>query len=773
MTAAEGPGRAGNLPADLTSFVGRRQEITEARRLLPTTRLLTLTGPGGVGKTRLALRVAETARRSYPDGTWLVELADLGDASLLAHTAAEALGLHAESARPPAELLIDHLAPRTTLLVLDNCEHLVEECAAFVARLLRACPGLTVLATSRQSLGGYGETVLLVPPLPVPEGEPGRAELARYDSVVLFTERARAALPGFDPESVPPEVLARLCRELEGIPLAIELAAVWLRALSPGELAQRLDERYRLLTTGPRSAPGRQRTLRALIDWSHELCSRPEQLLWARASVFAGGFDLAAAEAVGGGDGVAAEDVPELVRSLVDKSVLIREEHRGSVRYRMLETLREYGQELLAGGGEEQAVRARHRDCYAALVGRFAAEWIGPAQEAWLERLELEHANLRAALGYCLGRAGEAVVALRIATGIDEFWTVRGINTEARYWLGQALAAAPEPSRERVSGLCLSAWYALLQGEAGAAAPLLAEAQELLEVVGGAGRAAYAAQVRGMAALFAGEPDRAQPLLETALAGFRAGRPGGELSALTVLGLAEGLQGSREPGLAHLEEALALAEGLGEVYWRSWALWALAFLELGHDLARAEAAAKEALAVHGRLRSELGTAFTLELLAWVSTRQGRHARAAVLFGAAAAGWERMDAGPDGYRPVAAAHAQHTAETRAALGADRYEDALRQGRRLPARRAVEQALEQRGPTGRPPDAAAASLTPRERQIAALLAEGLSNKDIAARLVVSPRTAETHVDHILRKLGFSSRTQIAAWVAGQERDPGPED
>ncbi|MEU8619066.1 LuxR C-terminal-related transcriptional regulator [Streptomyces sp. NPDC048623] len=781
VSAVSGRGKAGNLPADVTSFVGRRREISEALRLLSSSRLLTLTGPGGVGKTRLALRVADRARRNHRDGVWLVELADVTDPSFLAHTTAERLGLQSEPSRESADLVIDHLAPREALLVLDNCEHLVDECAAFVAALLAACPRLTVLATSRQSLGVYGESTLVVPPLPVPD--PDRqltaAELFQYDSVTLFVERARAVLPGFEvSDDTSPDVLARLCRDLDGIPLAIELAAVWLRTLSLGRLEERLSERYRLLTTGPRSAPTRQRTLRALIDWSHELCSRPEQLLWARASVFTGGFDLPAVEYVGDGDGVSPEELPDLVHSLVDKSVLIREEHHGEVRYRMLETLREYGLERLAAAGEETAVRRRHRDWYAGLIERFDAEWIGPGQKAWLDRLEHEHANLRAALAHCLARPGEAVVALRMATGIDEYWSIRGLNTEARYWLDQALAAAPEPGRERISALCLNAWYALLQSDAASAQPLLDEAEALIAPAGGPGQAAFVAHVRGMAALFAGDLDRAAALLDTALAGFRAGRPRGELFALSMLGLTEGLRGDRARGLGHIEEGLALAQERGEEYWRSWALWSLAFLELDHDLDRAEAAAKEALAVHGRMESQLGTAFLVDLLGWVSARQGRDVRAATLFGAAAAVWHPMGTTLDGFAPMAAVHDEHLAKVRAALGDERYETSFAHGNAMTARRVVEYALEDREKPSRrgtkdADDGTAAPLTPRERQVAALLTEGLSNKEIAARLVVSTRTAETHVDHILSKLGFTSRAQAAAWATGQDLTLPAED
>ncbi|MFI8912761.1 ATP-binding protein [Streptomyces sp. NPDC053513] len=757
----------------MTSFVGRRREVAEAKRLLSHVRVLTLTGPGGVGKTRLALRVAEAARHGFPDGVWLVELADLADPSLLAKTVADRLGLLEQAGRPAVDTIADHFEAREALLVVDNCEHLIDACALFVDTLIRGCPRVRVLATSRQSLDVYGETVLPVPPLPTPDadGAMTSADVADNDSVRLFVERGRAVRPAFDVTDENRTVLARLCRGLDGIPLAIELSAVWLGALSLEQIEERLSERYRLLTGGPRDSPARQRTLRALVDWSHQLCSRPEQLVWARVSVFAGGFDLAAAEYVAGGDGVPPADVPEVVRSLVDKSVLIRDEQGRGARYRMLETLREYGHERLVETGDDRAVRLRHRDWYAKMVERFEAEWIGPDQESWIRRLWIEHANLRAALMFSLAQPGEAVVALRVATDLDEYWSIREITAEARYWLDQALTASPEPSRERLSALCLSAWYALLQGAADAARPLLEEASRLTGHFGGEGKAAFVALVQGMAALFSGDLDRAAPLLGTALTGFRVAHPRGELFALSMLGLTLGLNGEREKGLAHLEECLALTSDRGEIYWRSWALWALAFLELGHDLDRAETAAKESLRIHGRMQGGLGSAFVMDTLAWVSVRREQHARAATLFGAAGAVWHQVGASPDCYVPMDIAHQKHVRAALAVLGEARYEAAFEHGYRFSPRQAVDFALGDGAPAkaktrgtdeGTP-------LTPRETQVAALVAEGLSNKEIAARLVIATRTAETHVDHILTKLGFGNRAQVAAWYTGQRHGP----
>ncbi|MFE3238512.1 ATP-binding protein, partial [Kitasatospora indigofera] len=358
--------------------------------------------------------------------------------------------------------MIDYLRSRSMLLVLDNCEHLVDNCAVLAERVTRECPQVRILATSRQPLGVYGEKVVPVLPMAVPDLEeqqnsPGA--LIAYDSVQLFIDRAVAVLPGFELTDANCGSVARLCRQLDGIPLAIELAVVWLRALSLQQIEERLTRRYGLLTRGPRSAPERHRTLRALVDWSYTLCTATEQRVWARASVFAGSFGLAAIEYVGEGDGVASEEILEVVQSLVEKSILIRDERGGSVRYRILETLREYGHERLLAAGEYEGVRRRHRDWYVRLTEQFRAEWIGPDQEVWAQRLRQEHPNLRIALDTCLVEPGQAVVGLGIATRIDNYWSIGGTAKEASYWLDRALRQAPEPTPERATALRFNAWY--------------------------------------------------------------------------------------------------------------------------------------------------------------------------------------------------------------------------------------------------------------------------------------------------------------------------
>jgi predicted ATPase len=418
MAVSLAPAPVTNLPAGLTRFVGRRHELTKAKRLLSTTRLLTLTGPGGVGKTRLALQLAAEVQRAFPDGVWLVELAELTEPALLGHTVAEALGLREQSGHWRLATLTDHLTGRHLLLILDNCEHLVDACAVLVDQLLRTCPQLHMLATSRQPLSITGEHILPVPPLPVPDSDqlPPPEALARYDAVTLFLDRATSAVPSFRLTADNHAAVARLCQALEGIPLALELAAVRLRALSASQILDRLTDRYALLSAGSRSAPSRQQTLRACIDWSFELCSPAERMLWARLAVFAGGFELDAAEGICSDDQLPREAVFDLVAALVDKSILIREERDAHIRYRLLETIRQYGQEKLREGGELATWRRRHRDWYAELVARppgmcfgvwlgsFRRRWIRAGGAAWA--LSARWAGRCSSGGWCVLSAG-------------------------------------------------------------------------------------------------------------------------------------------------------------------------------------------------------------------------------------------------------------------------------------------------------------------------------------------------------------------------------
>lgn len=760
----------GNLPADTTSFLGRRREISEVKRLLSASRLVTLTGPGGVGKTRLALRTAADVRRVFHDRVWYVELAELRDAALLASTVSEQLGLHDQSGRSPLDTIVEHLAGAPVLLVLDNCEQVIEASATFVGALVRALPELNVLTTSRQSLGLLGETAFPVPPFPIPEPDQVRspASIAHFESVQLFVERASAVVPGFRIDADNCAALAQVCRDLDGLPLALELTAVRLRALSLDQITQRLSERYRLLSGGTRGVPTRQRTLSALMDWSYDLCSAQERLVWARASVFPGSFDLDAVEHIATDEQLAQEDVLDIVHALVDKSILMREENDGTVKFRMLQTTQEYGEQLLVASGEDHAVRRRHRDWFAQLAERFDSEWIGPDQLNWINLLRRCHPDLRLALAFCANEPGEAAIGIRMVSQLDDYWGIRGFDTEGRHWVERLRHDAPRTAPGYISALRMSGWFALLQGDYAPGLALLAEAAELVAQTHDAVEGAYLTHAQGMAAAFTGELDQAQPLLEESLIGFRAARVRrGELFTLFVLGLTLGVKGERDRGLALLDECIAETVRLGDEYWRSYALWAIANIEVRCDnLDRAEEAGKDALRLQRPMMNRLAIAFTVDTLAWIAERREQHGRAGVLFGAANALWRAIGASPAFYRPLADEHAAHLAQTRQALGEQAYEAAFKRGGALSTNLAVDYALEESASLELPePETAPTPLTRREQEIAGLVTEGMTNRDIAVRLVISPRTVEAHVEHILVKLGFTSRTQIASWMAGQ--------
>ncbi len=473
---APGARVTGNLPAELTSFVGRRDELAEVRRLLAGSRLVTLTGVGGVGKTRLALRAAAELRRSFPGGVWLVRLDQLREEALVAQAVAGALGLQDRADYSPEAALAGYLAGRQLLLVLDNCEHLVDAAAKLADQLLRAAAGLRVLATSREALIIDGEMVLPVPPLPVPEaGQPlTAAELGVFPAVRLFAERAAQVVPGFTVTEANQAAVAGICRRLEGLPLAIELAAAQTRVLSPEQVDARLGDRLGLLTRGGRARPARQQTLRASIGWSYELCGPAERLLWARLSVFAGGFELDAAESICADHQLAAGQVLDLLAALAGKSVLTAEHGQGVARYRLPEPLREYGQERLHESGQDTALRRRHRDWHEQLARRADTGWLSPQIADWTARLFREHANVAAALDFCQAEPGEAEAGLRIAMHVWllYYWGA-GHVSEGRYRLGQALARAREPTVWRARGLLLAGFLAAIGGDRGAARPLL------------------------------------------------------------------------------------------------------------------------------------------------------------------------------------------------------------------------------------------------------------------------------------------------------------
>jgi predicted ATPase/serine/threonine protein kinase/DNA-binding NarL/FixJ family response regulator len=764
----------GNLPLQLTSFVGRRRELTEARRLLSVSRLVTLTGIGGVGKTRLALRVAADARRVFDNGVWLVELGQLRDPELLAEVIATALRVRDQSARAVQDVLVEYLAERRLLLVLDNCEHLIEAAAALAATLLRTCPELRILATSREQLGIGGEAAMRVPPMTVPDPDHASLQgLPQYEAVTLFVERAAAAVPEFELTEDNKSAVARICARLEGLPLPLELAAVRLRAMTAEQIAQRLTERYRTLTVGNRGTPTRQQTLRLCIDWSYELCTASEQQLWGRLSVFAAGFELDAAEGVCAGD-LSPDELLDVLASLVDKSILIREEPGAVVRYRLLETLREYGREKLQQTDEYPALQCRHRDWYEQLAVRAEADWISSRQLEWIDRLSRELPNLREAMQFSLTAPGEdhAEAGLRIATVLYPLWWSRGLLSEGRRWLDRALSLTPPPpTAERVMALYADSLLAGVQGDLPAALALTEQEREITAQLGDARAGALLAHSAGRLALFSGDLPVAIERFEQALEEFRAeGDLHRQIGTLQGLGLACGLFGDTARAVTCQEEVLALTEARGESEYRARSVWILALMVWQQDdSARAVGLLEEGLRLTRLTDDPVGGAWCLQALAWIAADERRAQRAAVLLGATETLRKVMGTAPV-LVPNLRTHQEHCERyTRRALGERAFEAAVRRGRNMSFEDAVTYALDEQTPVPAPQAAsAAASLTRRERQVADLVAQGLTNKAIAARLVIAQRTAQGHVEHILTKLGFTSRAQIAAWIAEQSRD-----
>ncbi len=763
--------QTGRLPAEVTSFVGRRQETAEVRRMLSTSRLVTLTGVGGVGKTRLALRVADDARRAFPDGVWLAELAELDNPALLAQGVTEALEIRDHSSRPAMDVLVDHLRDREALIVLDNCEHLLEDCARLADRLLRAAPRLRLLATSRQVLGTAGEQSLAVPALGLPDARgprPSLAALARCDAVRLFVERAAAIVPGFRLDEDNRDAVELVCRRLDGIPLGIELAVVRLRALSVEQLLDRLDDRFRLLTTGSRTVLPRHRTLRALIDWSYELCGERERLLWARASVFAGSLDLEAAEAVCSGEGIDREEILDLVSGLVDKSILLREEHRAVVRYRMLDTLRQYGRERLAASGEEASRLRLHRDYYRGLAADARAALFGPAQVQWFTRLQREHANLRTALEGSLAQPGRTACGLGMAADLLYHWITSYYLGEGRRWLDQGLALCPEPTEIRARALWTNSWLAVIQSDTDAAAAMLEESRSIGTRLGLEPVLAYTALYSGMVAMYRGEVRTAIAWYEEAVTRHRrTGDPVGLTLALIRLSLAHSFIDDSPGAIALGEESLEVCDAYGEGWHRAYTMMALGVdVWRQGDTARATALEKDSLAFNRSMDDPLGVGVNLEVLAWIAATEGDHTRAARLLGALRGIWQAIGAPLSGYGHLIRYHEECEATVRRALGEAAFNAAARQGARLSYAEALGYALEDELPGGEAAVGERPSpLTPRESEIAQLVARGLSNKEIASSLVIAQRTAEGHIEHILSKLGFTSRAQVAVWVAEQ--------
>ncbi|KUL20882.1 ATP-binding protein [Streptomyces regalis] len=838
------PRRDQQLPVETTSFVDRRDELAAGRELLARTRLVTLTGPGGVGKTHLATRIAASVRRTFPDGVRLVHLSGLHDPALVPLAAADALDLHDHSAQPPLQALVEQVRDRRLLLLVDNCEHLLPACAELAAALLHGTTGVRILATSRHRLGLTEEHLLDVRPLPVPDPDGDLSSPEGCPALALFADRAAAVVPGFRLTAANRAAVARLCRRLDGLPLAIELAAVRMRVLDVDQLLDRLDDRYRLLTGGSPAVLPRHQTLRAAVDWSHELCTEPEKLVWARLSVLAGGFDLETAEAVsaclgvpplgefedearsgpmgvqgaeppGGVEGAAPledgsgrggggekrlapatprihpDDVLDAVTGLVDKSVLSREDGPDGSRYRLLDTLRHYGLDRLRRlPGEEPAARRRQRDWMLQRATACESAWFGPGQREIVARLRADQDNIRTALDFSLATPGERLAGLRLAGTLWFYWHACGAPREGRYWLDRALAANPEPTRERARGLWIAGLLAAATHDLTAGLARARDAHTLARDLDDEAEAAHAEYVIGVITLFMDDLPTALKHFEASVA--RGPVPGQHLSLHGLdqveLACALGFLGEAERAVEVCEGVRRMCERHGEEWVHSYVLRMLALAHtVQRDWRRAEHHARHALRLKLAVHDVIGIALTLDLLARIATQAGAHERAAVLLGAADRIWAGIDRNRWGSATLNST--RHDSETRAseALGRPDFQRAYERGAGLDLAETVEYAAHDATGPRRPAaarktnvrprshhpaggvrlthPAAGVRLTRRETEVAELVAQGLANQQIADRLVIARRTAEGHVERILGKLGFSNRSQIAAWMAAQ--------
>lgn len=625
-----------NLPIRLTSFIGREQEVEEAKELLrDDSRLLTLTGSGGCGKTSLALRVAETLVGKYPEGVWLVELAALSDPSATAAQVVSALGLREETGRSRVETLSKYLKSRKLLLVLDNCEHLVEACAGLSEALLRCCPGLQILATSREALCIDGETVRQVPSLSLPENRlrPVPGELDRYEAVRLFAERARAASATFELTEANAAAIAEVCRRLDGIPLAIELAAARTRVFPVEQIVTRLDEGFRVLTAGSRTAVSRHRTLEAAIGWSYALLSEEERIMLRRLAVFQGVFTLGAAEAVCAGEGIEKNEVFELVSRLVDKSLVVGP--GGEARYQLLETIRRYGWDRLDESGEEAEFRRRHADFFLALAEEAEPELNGPDRYVWLDRLDAERDNLRAALRWAREN-GEIETGLRIAGALGWFWTHQGYWSEGRSWIEEALAQVgePTPTVAEAEAIYVAGALAWMQGDHAAAYPRLQESVELWRELGDERGLSAALITLSFEVLAHGDIERAHALAAESVSFWEEGLDGFERArTLAALGIVTMAEGNHAAACSHLEESARFCREIGDDWLLAQPLRSLGVMALRqgeHD--RAEALLKESIHTLRGLNDKGLLSISLQFLATTAAVQGRYERGSCLFG---------------------------------------------------------------------------------------------------------------------------------------------
>ncbi|MDV7355309.1 LuxR C-terminal-related transcriptional regulator [Rhodococcus oxybenzonivorans] len=755
-----------DIPLFSTSFVGRSEDLDKIRVLLGDSRFVTVAGPGGIGKTRLAAEAAATYRRAFSDGVRFVELASLRSETLLPQTILDALGFDERDApeRSATESLLESIRYKHLLLVLDNCEHLVSACAELISLLLRNTEHVKILVTSREVLSIPEEHVLVLDPLSMTDHrDPDRPGPA----IELFESRASAALSGFFITDSSRDAARRVCTQLDGMPLAIELACARLTALSVEDLAERLDDRLALLTTGNRGGPSRHRSLHATVEWSYDLCTSQEQVLWARLSVFSEGFDLAAAESVCAGGPVDAASILDTITGLIGKSVLQRTTGEGRVRFKMLETIRHFGAGKLSDG-EKAELRVAHLRWCAELVRTARRSWTGAEQERVSARLRENRANLRSALQAALSDRNHETLHLASSLVATWFlWSSAFSVREHRMWVTEFLGR-DDMAEDVVAKL--NATLGLLQtmqGERVQAARALAAAAQRARELGDNATLAFALQTQGLNTYLGGNFEAGERHLSDALTLYERlpGITDLMWTAHIEMGMLCSSRGETERAAENFEFVYAQASATGEKWMLSYAVYGLGLVELvrgRHDEAITHA--MNALALNRAFDDTVGATLVTDLLAWAEAAAGSGERAAVLLGAASSMWESFGMQLYGSRHWVERREVYESRARTSLGDELYTTSRRWGSTLSIAELIAYALDEE-----PDDNPAASphpvvgLSPREMDIAQYVAHGLTNREIADRLVLSIRTVEGHVAHLLRKLGIARRSQVAASLA----------